>query len=267
MHLRREKFSRRCEMWIAQTAAGNISATISRGESAASAAWSLLLGWQTELQWRGDGACHHKLQKRCKMKTLSPVLMVLLLAGAASAQSPAASSDPPGVTVLQKSWRSQVRNPALDEDPFLPNYEYREAVRTQQENIRQTAISLRTTGVAVNNRPRTILRADFPPGLHITYVYSAKIRNTGEKTIQSLVWEYVFFDPATPQKELGHHQQTSRVKIRPGKSQDLSRRSTSPPAQVIDASEAKDPAPKLSGRVVIHRIEYTDGSVWQRPAN
>lgn len=201
------------------------------------------------------------------MKTLSPVLMVFLLVGAASAQSPSAVSDPPGVTVLKKNWRSQVRNPALDEDPFLPNYEYREAVRTQKENMRQTAISLKTVGVAVNNPPRTIVRADLPPGLSITYVYSVKIRNTGEKTIQSVVWEYVFFDPDT-QKEMGHHQQTSKVKIHSGKSQDLTRRSTSPPAQVVDASkDAKDPASQLSERVVIHRIEYTDGSVWQRPSN
>jgi hypothetical protein len=193
--------------------------------------------------------------------------MVFLLAGAASAQNSPAASDPPGVTVVQQSWRSQVRNPQLDEDPFIPNYEYREAMRAQKENIRQTAISLKTTGVAVNNPPRTILRADHPPGLYITYIYSVKVRNAGEKTIRSVVWEYVFFDPDT-QVEMGRHQQTSKVKIHPGKSQDLSRSSTSPPAQVVDASKAaKDPAAKLSERVVIHRIEYADGSVWQRPSN
>ena len=201
------------------------------------------------------------------MKTLSPVLMVLLLAGAASAQTPSAATDPPNVTVLQKNWRSQVRNPVLDEDPFIPNYEYREAVRTQKENMRTTAITLKTMGVAVNNPPPKILRVDAPPGLIITYIYSVKLRNNDEKTIRSVVWEYIFFDPDT-QIEMGHHQQTSKVKIHPGKSKDLSRSSTNPPAQVIDASKAaKDPAARLSERVVIHRIEYTDGSVWQRPAN
>jgi hypothetical protein len=201
------------------------------------------------------------------MKTLSPMLMVLILVGAAPAQNPSTPSDPPDVTVLQKSWRSQVRNPKLDEDPFIPNYEYREAVRTQKENIRQTAITLRTIGVAVNNPPRTILREDAPAGLLITYIYSMKVRNTGAKTIRLLVWEYVFVDPAT-QKEVGSHQNSSKVKIRSGKTQDVSRRSASPPAQVIDASKAdKELASRLLERVVIHRIEYTDGSVWQRPSN
>ena len=201
------------------------------------------------------------------MKTLSPVLMVFLLVGAASAQNPSPLSDPPDVTVLQKNWRSYVRNPKLDEDPFLPNDEHREAVRTQEENRRQTAISLKTTGVAVKNSPRKILRADIPAGFLITYIYNVKVRNTGAKTIRSLVWEYVFFDPTT-QKEVGSHQHSSKVKIRSGKSQDVSRRSASPPTQVIDANNTdKELAARLSERVVIHRIEYDDGSVWQRPSN
>jgi hypothetical protein len=63
-------------------------------ESASSInAKSLLLCYRAELQWRVNAACHRKLRKRCKMKTLSPVLLLFFLVGAASTQKPTTPSE------------------------------------------------------------------------------------------------------------------------------------------------------------------------------
>jgi hypothetical protein len=56
------------------------------------------------------------------------------------------------------------------------------------------------------------------------------VKNTGEKTIKLVDWDYVFFNTAT-QSETGRLEFTSDEKIGP----------------------------------VVVRIEYTDGTIWQRP--
>jgi hypothetical protein len=196
------------------------------------------------------------------MRTLTPVLLVVLLTGVASAQT-VDLSGPPGVTVLQSKWGFNIRNPKLDEDPMRVNDEYREYERVQKETM-QLNKSARQAGLPAKYAARNLSYQDLPTGAQVTYTYSVKIRNAGEKTVQAVVWTYIFFDPDT-QKEIGHHQHTSKVKIRPGKSEELIGSSASPPIQVIDARRATGELPdQISERVLIKQIEYTDGSIWQR---
>jgi hypothetical protein len=201
------------------------------------------------------------------MKTLSSVLVLVLLGIVnALAQTSPIVSAPPDITVLQKSWRPFVRNPALDEDPFNANTEQREYMKEQRNNEIQNTIRARGSETREAPPPRTV---KFPKPLlpsSVTYEYTIRIKNTGTKTIRAVDWGYMFSDPDT-QKELGRHQHSSKIKIRPGEDKNLVGRSASPPTKIVSARNAgRELKDSSSERIVIYRVEYDDGSAWQNPA-
>ena len=99
------------------------------------------------------------------------------------------------------------------------------------------------------------------------YVYKMKVQNRGEKRIKQLDWEYQFLDPDT--KEIKEQRKiTSRVKLGPGKAQDVDQRSTRKPTVVVNANQlGKKYRDQFTERAVITRIVYVDGSVWKPPSN
>jgi hypothetical protein len=203
------------------------------------------------------------------MKILNLLLLLFLLAGGVSAQAISNTSKAPGVEVLEKDWRRQVRNPLLEEDPLRVNTEQMELERARQQNQRDNAIRS-SMGLPPLPPPTRAPGAATPPTdrrITVRYIYRAKVSNTGSKAIRKLVWEYVFFDPNT-QKEIGRRRYESKVNIRPGKSSSMVETSISPPTGTIDATQTgKELKSQYSEQVVIQRIEYADGTVWQRDAN
>lgn len=200
------------------------------------------------------------------MKALSLLLLLLLTTVPAPAQDLATDSDAPGVLVVDKKWRSEVRNPALEEDPLRPNEEQREQERearqTQADNVARARVGLPPLPPPIP-RPKPRPAMDQRPT--VEYIYQAKIKNTGTKAIRRVVWEYVFLDPAT-QREVGRRRHESRVTIRPGKTESLMVRTSSPPTGTIDARKAGKKERELyTEKVLIQRIEYADGSFWSRP--
>jgi len=173
--------------------------------------------------------------------------------------------------VVEKSWRREVRNPAMEDDPFQANDDHRDWVLAQKETQRQNKIRAKLGGQdmapPVNQTTSGIKSVG---GDIVMYVYRVKFNNGGAKPIKALEWEYVFLDAAT-QAEAGRHTYSNKVKIRPGKTAELFGVTTSPPTRVVDASKpdkADKPAPgRYAERVRITRIEYDDGTVWKRPAN
>lgn len=202
------------------------------------------------------------------MKILNLLLLLLMLAGVASAQAVSNPPDAPGVAVIEKSWRREIRNLALDEDPFRANREQMELERAVKQNQRENATRANAGLPAVpppTRAPSSRSGQSEPPT--VEYVYRAKVSNTGTKAIRKLVWEYVFFDPST-QREVGRRRNETKVSIRPGKTSNVVGRSASPPAGIVNVSQTgKKPREQYSEQVVIQSIEYTDGSVWQRAEN
>ena len=199
------------------------------------------------------------------MKALSVMLLFLTLAGVASAQT---ADEAPGVSVVEKSWRREVRNPAMEDDPFRANDAHRDWVLAQQDLQRANNIRRKSNQDALPPRPpRASGGSDFA-GMLVFYLYKAKFSNTGEKVIQALEWEYAFVDPGT-QAEVGRHSYVHKVKLRPGKSVELMGLSEEPPAQVVDVKDSKKSAQQLrdkyAERIRVTRIIYADGTTWQRP--
>lgn len=94
------------------------------------------------------------------------------------------------------------------------------------------------------------------------YSFRAKVRNNNTKTIEVLFWEYQSHDPLAP-TSASRRQFLCGVNIKPGKDKELQGFSTLGPADVVrvDGGGAKT---VMQEGAVINRIEYADGSIWQR---
>jgi len=198
------------------------------------------------------------------MKVLHTVTMLFLLAGAASAQALPNPSDTSNVIIVQKKWRLEVRNPALDEDPLRANYEQRQAEYDRKELMRKNDMRIRQGKTPeVAPPPRRNLSERAVSSNFARYSYELKIKNNGEKKIRAIVWEYVFFEPNT-EVIVGQRQFVNKVSISPGKTKNIVSYSASPPTETIDAAKAAGKSrEQYSDQIVIQRIEYEDGSVWK----
>jgi hypothetical protein len=100
-------------------------------------------------------------------------------------------------------------------------------------------------------------------GMASEYVYQLRVRNTGEKVITSIVWEYIFAEPRTG-KELARHTFFNQTKLTPGQVKTLEAASIKPPSRVVTAEMlAQNNTGGYSERVTIKRVTYADGSIWQ----
>lgn len=202
------------------------------------------------------------------MKLVNLVLLGLLSAGAISAQTPANPSDPSGITVVKHSWQKEVFVPALFDDPMSPNQE-QVNLRRQQRLIKRANTARIGSGQSPLPQPTrdiNIVNREIPEGPSINYIYEAKIRNESAKTIKLIIWEYLVFDPHSLDL-VGRHAFYDDSRIRPGKAVSLVGYTSSPPNMILRADKiGKGPVDKYQERVIITRVEFEDGTFWQRPA-
>jgi hypothetical protein len=96
------------------------------------------------------------------------------------------------------------------------------------------------------------------------FVYKVKVQNPGSKAIDVLFWEYQFIDSASPET-MTRRQFLCGVSIKGGKEKEIQAFSASGPSDVVTvetlARKSKTP---LGEKAVINRIEYADGTIWQR---
>lgn len=203
------------------------------------------------------------------MRALKFTILMILLTGSAAAQSPSTGPDPSGVTVLNINWRRvDPVNPKLN-DRIFTNVDSgaRRAVNTARIN---QANSARENGL--NPPPPALLSQpaspDSPPVFRpwSGYICEVTVKNNGAKTIRQLVFDYSFTDPRT-QRTVGRRQFKSKVKIHPGTTAKVAVRTSSRPVGTVAATSAGPNSPAQSpDQIVIQKIKYADGSVWQRSA-
>lgn len=248
--------------------------------------------WLAPWASRWDNRSQLVLPKIATMKALNLLMLALVFAGTARAQDSSAptSTNAPTVTVTQVSSRKEVFIPALYEDPMVINQDQRELERDQKATIRanadrakqgqeplpipgkkiasNTPVGSTPMGTPLGDEPagnRNLPASTDPGPSSVYYIYEAKIKNTGEKTIRAIFWTYLLIDKET-QAVVGRHRFRSNVTIRVGKTANLVARSKNPPAAVVSAKKQSKPAEsRYAESVTIDRIEFTDQTFWELP--
>jgi hypothetical protein len=96
------------------------------------------------------------------------------------------------------------------------------------------------------------------------YDYRVKVRNEGAKAVEVLFWEYQFEETANP-SNLTRRQFLCGIQIRGGKEKEVQAFGASGPAAAISVESLSNRAASpFAERVLINRIEYADGTIWQR---
>jgi hypothetical protein len=96
------------------------------------------------------------------------------------------------------------------------------------------------------------------------YAYRIKVQNATNKIVEVVFWEYQFRDPANPDVVV-RRQFLCGVNIPAEKVKELEGFSLSGPSDVVNV-KTLDSGAAFKEDVLINRVEYTDGSIWQRKA-
>lgn len=96
------------------------------------------------------------------------------------------------------------------------------------------------------------------------FAFRVKVQNTSAKVVEVVFWEYQFQETANP-AIMARRQFLCGVNIKPNKDKELSAFSLSGPSDVVSADGLSNKSANLfQEKVVINRVEYSDGSIWQR---
>jgi hypothetical protein len=96
------------------------------------------------------------------------------------------------------------------------------------------------------------------------FSYRIKVQNAGSKVVEIVFWEYQFHDPADPSL-VARRQFLCGVSIPAEKGKELEGFSLAGPSDVVNVSTlANKSANPFVEKVLINRVEYADGTIWQR---
>jgi len=211
------------------------------------------------------------------------VLFVLLLASASPiatqdgsvAGSPAAQETSAGdapIAVLSYNWSKERRTmevvetttPTTPQPAMIPqnkNFERQKRVNDpagmrdpNQDTLDGRSAELdRITSTARDTKPQTE-----------GFTYQTKIQNNSAKPVTVVFWEYQFREKGNP-TILSRRQFVCLAKLKPEKTRELEIFTLAAPSSVISVKTlSKKSEPTFDETVIINRVEFEDGSHWQR---
>jgi len=190
------------------------------------------------------------------------IFLLLLCSGIVCAQEP-------GVEVVKSSWSKE--RIGWERDPFSGPIENFDETRTRQRNERRIEDAKRGNSSEIDKIRReanadaanTAVKHKDTPSRYV-FVYKTTIKNGSAKAIKSIDWDYIFLERGT-ESEIGRQQFTSDEKIGAGKTKELIITISKPPTRTISLTALnKNERESLDGRVIVVRIDYADGTSWQR---
>lgn len=193
------------------------------------------------------------------MKSFAVLLLIVGLAVVSQAQQPS-TEQPTDVVVVSSSWKQYRERTDLNASITTAESYTQRRARIREEMRSDAA---RNLPGAVNSQRRSSPVPASPSASTGGYQYRAVVKNNGGRTIKSISWEYQFIDPKT-NEVVARHRFTSQRNIRNGESKDLEAFSISPPTKVISV-ESLQSGGSFNEKVLLTRIEYTDGTTWQSP--
>ena len=207
------------------------------------------------------------------MKALTLLLLFASPVIVSIVQTPSTSQDSPDLLVLKSSWSKE--RIGWERDPFGGAVENFEEMRIRARNEKRIDDAKRSGNATEIRQAEREARADAsviasqrqkPQPARYVFRYKTSVKNVGTKTIRVVDWDYVFLDPDS-EEEAGRHQFSSEQKISPGQNKELNVLISKPPASTVSVNSlgGRKDRQLFRERVVIVRVEYADGSVWQRP--
>jgi hypothetical protein len=197
------------------------------------------------------------------MRVLVVLLSLLFLAGAVNAQSD------PAVELVKFSWSKERLN--WERNPFGGPNENFHQMQFRARSEKRVSDAKRSNSPELGKIEKEA-KADAaivdianqntaPPRYY--FMYRASMRNLSTKPIKEIDWDYVFLD-ATTGEELDRRQFTSVQNIGPGKQKELTFTLPTPPTRRVSVySLDKKEKVGIGERVIIVRVTYADGSVWE----
>jgi hypothetical protein len=207
------------------------------------------------------------------MKQLAALIVLLLYAVVSYSQSAVTANQPPSLEVVKFGWSKQRIN--WEGDPFGGPLENFDEMRSRVRNEKRLDDAKRGGGGAGADKVRREASADAAiirkqrekgPARYI-FVYKLKLKNNSSESLVSVDWDHIFLEVGS-ENELGRHQFTSEEQIGPGKTKEFSITITSPPTHTISVTSLNkgDAFERLDERIVLMRVKFADGKVWQHPS-
>ena len=191
---------------------------------------------------------------------------LLFIAQVAHAQAPAAD---PQLEVVKYSWTKERLN--WEGNPFGGPNENFHQMQFRARSEKRVSDAKRSNSPEVSKLEKearadaAIVAAENQSGKAPRYyfLYRASVKNTSTKQITEIDWDYIFVDSFNGD-ELDRRQFTSVQNIAPGKQKELVFTLPTPPTRRISIySLDKKETTGIDGHVLIVRVKYADGSVWQ----
>jgi hypothetical protein len=208
---------------------------------------------------------------------MKPLALAFLFVAALSSGTPAqtlsdAPNDPPDIQIVKFSWSKE--RLGWERDPFSGPVESFDQMRVRTRNEKRIS-DAKAGGNSIDvDRVTREAKADsanveqirrqqaVPP--RYGFMYKVSFKNNSTKVIKTVDWDHVFFDSET-KAETTRHQFTSDEKISPGKQKEFTVFSPSPPSRTVSVQKLNQRERATVGEaIVIMRILYADGTVWQR---
>ena len=207
---------------------------------------------------------------RLMLRLLLSVLLLLLFASPALAQEVSAGETP--ISVLSYRWSRDRRamelvdtsnrnSPQAAMIPQNKNFQ-RNARINDPAGVRdpnadtldgRSAELDRITAEARESKPRTD-----------GFIYETKVQNNSAKLVAVVFWEYQFREKGNP-TILSRRQFVCQAKLKPAKARDFEIFTLAAPTSVISVKTlSKKSEHTFDESVIINRVEFEDGSNWQR---
>ncbi len=177
--------------------------------------------------------------------------------------------DAPVVGVLTFKWSRIRKTTKTEPDGITPAREMIADNKTYQRNARvnqpvgqrdpnEDTIDGRSAAIE-----KIVQESRTPPAKSVdTFAYEVKIQNGSKKEIDVIFWEYQFIDPATATPT--RHQFLCGANLKPGKEKGLLASSLSGPSEVVSVATLSNNDQRFREQVLINRVEFADGSIWER---
>lgn len=201
------------------------------------------------------------------MKALS--LMPLFIILVAQGQGGQVTGESSSVVVRDFKWargRQTIKTPAAASNApaMQPEKNFERNVRTnttgEMRDPNADTIEGRSAALEKSTQDAHAPRPKSVDG----FTYRVKVRNASKQVVEIVFWEYQF-RARSENANAVTRQFLCGVNIKPDKEKELTVFSTSGPGNLInaDAPDDKSGSP-FEERVLINRVEYADGTVWQR---